>query len=114
MAIKSAQQRENLAIYYGTVAMYVAATTTAPGSTTGTEVSGGSPAYARKPVTWAAGSVDGVITGSVVLDIPASTNVRGIEVFSALTGGTYLDGFDCVADFIAQGQLSVSITFTQS
>ncbi len=58
----------------------------------GTEVAGGSPAYARKAITWqAAGAVtQGTkdITAAVTFDVPAGTTVRGIGLWSALTVGT--------------------------
>jgi hypothetical protein len=61
---------------------------------TGVEISGGSPAYARKPVTWTAGGNgaddDGQIrpTANLEFDIPAGADVDGWQGYSALTGGT--------------------------
>jgi hypothetical protein len=64
---------------------------TAPGQA-GAEVTGGSPAYARKAITWqAAGAVtQGArdITAAVTFDIPAGTTVRSIGLWSASTAGT--------------------------
>ncbi len=64
---------------------------TAPGQA-GAEVSGGSPAYARKAITWqAAGAVtQGAkdITAAVTFDVPPGTTVRGIGLWSASTAGT--------------------------
>lgn len=76
---------------------------TADPSTTGAnEVSGGSPAYARKAVSWAAASGGSAgITGSVVFDIPASTTVAYFGLWSASTAGTFRGG----------GALSASETF---
>jgi hypothetical protein len=62
-------------------------------STTGTnEVSGGSPAYARKALTWSAAS-----SGSKALaatlptwDVPAATTVAWVGLWDALTTGTFL------------------------
>jgi len=58
-----------------------------------TELTGGSPAYARQAVTWSA-PTDGVInmTTNLTFNIPASTNVAGWRGFSALSGGTNYDG----------------------
>lgn len=60
---------------------------------TGTELTGGSPAYARLAVTWANGA-DGVINPNANLDfnVPASTTVAGWRGFSALTAGTDYGG----------------------
>jgi hypothetical protein len=64
---------------------------TTPGQA-GTEVAGGSPAYARKAITWqAAGAVtQGAkdLTAAVTFDIPAATTVRGVGLWSASTAGT--------------------------
>lgn len=62
-------------------------------STTGTnEVTGGSPAYARKALTWSAAS-----SGSKALaatlptwDVPASTTVAWVGLWDAITVGTFL------------------------
>lgn len=54
----------------------------------GTEISGGSPAYARKAVTWNAAAT-GAMTASnqPAFDVPAVT-VGYVALFTALTGGT--------------------------
>lgn len=55
----------------------------------GTEVTGGSPAYARKAITWnAAASGAKSITAAVTFDVPAATTVRNIGLWSASTAGT--------------------------
>jgi hypothetical protein len=54
----------------------------------GTEVTGGSPAYARKAITWnaaASGSKD--IAAAVTFDVPATT-VRAVQLWSLSTAGT--------------------------
>lgn len=73
---------------------------------TGTEISGGSPAYARKAVTWADGG-DGVMrpNADLTFDIPPSTTVGGWRGYSALTAGTNYGGADLTQEvFAAQGQ----------
>ena len=54
----------------------------------GVEVTGGSPAYARKAVTWTASSA-GLIrpTADLTFDIPAAGVVDEWRGFSALSGG---------------------------
>lgn len=61
-------------------------------SATGTnEVTGGSPAYARKAVTLAAASGGSKAASTQpVFDIPASTTVRWIGKWTAISGGTFL------------------------
>lgn len=64
---------------------------TAYSSTGANEVSGGSPAYARKAATFAAASAAArASSNSPIFDIPASTTVRYIGLWTAVTGGTFL------------------------
>jgi hypothetical protein len=115
MAIQTAQGRENLAIAYGTNAPYAALYTTVPGATAGTEVTGGTPAYARKALTWAAGTPDGVVTATAVFDVPAGVTIAGAGVHTALTGGSYVDGGSITSQaFATQGTYTLTLTFTQS
>ena len=115
MPIQTNQQKENLAVSYGTNATHGAVYTTAPGASAGTEPSGGSPAYARKALTWAPGTVDGVVTATATFDIPSGTTVVGVGLHTALTGGTYLDGASVTSQtFASQGTYQVTFTYTQS
>lgn len=55
----------------------------------GNELTGGAPAYARQPFTWnaaAAGSKS--IAAAKTFDVPASTTVRAVATYDALTVGT--------------------------
>jgi hypothetical protein len=117
MPIATVDQRENVARAYGVSATHAALYTSAPsGSTPGTEVTTtGSPAYARKLITWANGGVDGSITATVTFDVPTGTTVRGAGVHTALTGGTYLDG-GTVPDqpYTSQGTYTLTLTHTQT
>jgi hypothetical protein len=55
----------------------------------GTEVTGGSPAYARKAITWnAAASGLKQIAAAVTFDVPAGTTVVAVQLWSASTAGT--------------------------
>jgi hypothetical protein len=61
-------------------------------STTGAnEVTGGSPAYARKAATWAAASGRSKATSAgMAFDVPAGTTVRWCGLYDALTVGNFL------------------------
>jgi hypothetical protein len=70
------------------------------------EISGGSPAYARKAVTWTSAS-GGTIRPSADLtfDIPSGKKVAGWRGYSAATNGTNYGGKDLTQEtFAAQGQ----------
>lgn len=116
MAIRNLTQRNAMATAYGAAAPYGALFTADPGnadSATG-EVSGGSPAYARKSMGWGAASAS-AITGSPVFDVPAGTTVTYFGVTSATTGNNVRDSVAVTSQaFASQGQYTVSATYTQS
>jgi hypothetical protein len=114
MTIQTAAQKNNLATCYGTNATHAALYTTAASGTPGTEVSGGSPAYARKAISWGAPS-NGVTTAQVTFDVPSGTTVVAAGVHTALTAGTYLDGGSVTSQaFASQGTYTLTLTYTQT
>ncbi|HET9667357.1 MAG TPA: hypothetical protein VFP09_11390 [Desertimonas sp.] len=75
------------------------------------EVTGGSPAYARKAITWAAASAGSMDeTTSPVFDVPASTTVSWVSYWN--TGGTvrYLKKNVTDEVFGAQGTYTLTDT----
>lgn len=78
-------------------------------NTAGTELSGGTPAYARKAVTWTAASSGTVRpTANLLFDIPAAGEVGGWRGYSALTAGTNYGGATLTQEtFAAQGQYNL-------
>ena len=64
---------------------------TAWSATGANEVTGGSPAYARKAASWsAAASAIAALTAAVTFDVPAGTTARYVGRWTALTAGTFL------------------------
>lgn len=64
---------------------------TAWSATGANEVTGGSPAYARKAATWnAAASASAALAAAVTFDVPAGTTARYVGRWTALTAGTFL------------------------
>jgi len=64
---------------------------TAYSSSGANEVTGGSPAYARKGLTWAAASGRSKATSAAaVFDVPGGTTIRWIGLSDAVTAGTFL------------------------
>lgn len=86
----------------GGVATFVSLHTSDPGTTGAAEVSGGSPAYARKGVSYSA-AVGGLkeSSTSTVHNVPGATTISHFGLWSALTGGTFYGG----------GTLSATETF---
>ena len=104
MAIQTVTQRNTLATAYGTAATHAALYSTVPGASAGTELTGGSPAYARKAITWGAAAAS-AITATVTFDVPSGATVAGAGVHTAITAGTYLDGAGVTSQaFASQGQ----------
>jgi hypothetical protein len=63
-----------------------------PGDSGASETSGGSPAYARQPVTW--GAVAGSppqfdVSAALTFDVAAGINIKWVGGFTALTAGTF-------------------------
>lgn len=115
MAIATAAMKNILSDAYKGSALYGAVYTTAPGGSAGTEPSGGSPAYARKALSWGSSSNGVTSTTAAVFDIPAGTTIVGVGVHSAVTAGTYYDGASVTSQaFASQGTYSVTFTFTQT
>jgi len=114
MAISTTAGKNQMATAYGSLATHGAIYTSKPGAAAGTEPTGGTPAYARKPLTWGS-PTNGTVTATAVFDVPAGANIQGVGVHTALTGGTYLDGGEVTAQlFATQGTLTVTFTYTQT
>ncbi|MFC5268460.1 hypothetical protein ACFPJ1_40680 [Kribbella qitaiheensis] len=117
MTIQTATQKNRLATAYGAAgggATHAALYTTAPGGTAGTEPSGGSPAYARKAITWGS-PTNGVMTATVTFDVPTGTTIVGAGVHDAITAGNYLDGAAVTSQaFASQGTYALTLTYTQT
>lgn len=88
---------------------YVSLHTADPGDTGASEVSGGSPAYARKVgVLAAASSGSRALTVASQHDVPASTTVAYVGLWSAATAGTFYGSFAVTAEtFSGQGNYQV-------
>ena len=73
------------------IATHVGLHTADPSTGSPNEVTGGSPAYARKANTWnaaAGGSLDN--SNAPVFDVPAGTTVTHVGFWTASSGGTLL------------------------
>lgn len=91
-----------------------------PGATGTSEITGGSPAYARKALTWnAAASKIGAVTGGnlPVFDVAAGTTCAFMGFWSAVSGGTFRgsQALSSTETFVGQGTLTVTaLTLTGS
>lgn len=119
MAIRNASTRTSLAGSYATLLPFGALFSADPG-TSGTatgEITGGTPAYARKNMTWGAASASAVVSAATVFDVPAGATVAYFGVATSGTAGAATVG-DSVAvtsqAFVSQGTYTVTATYTQS
>ena len=115
MAIQTATQRNNLATAYAAAATHAALYSTVPAGTAGTELTGGSPAYARKALSWGS-PTDGVVSATAaVFDVAAGSTVAGAGLHTDISAGTYLDGAAVTSQaFASQGTYTLTITYTQT
>jgi len=91
---------------------YVSLHTADPGLTGTSEVSGGSPAYARKAITWTAASASATSNSAqIVFDVPTSTTIRYLGYWSASTSGTFYGSriLDTAQTFSSQGTYTLAI-----
>ena len=113
MTIASTYGKNSLAAKYASEAQFGTVYTTAPGASAGTEPTGGTPVFARKPLSWSAPE-NGIVSASAVFDIPAGTTILGTGTHTAATGGSYVDGkAETPASFPAQDTVTVTFTFTE-
>jgi hypothetical protein len=93
---------------------YISLHTGSPGTTGLNEVSGG--AYARVATTWGAVSA-GASTGTqVTINVPGSTTISYWGIWTAGSGGTYVDGGILPASqaYGSSGTYLLTPTFTAS
>lgn len=98
------------------VAGFVSLHTADPGTGGTSEVTGGSPAYARKAITWsAAASGSKASSNQPVFDVPASTTITHVGYYSAATAGTFYGSraLDASQTYATQGTYTLtSVTET--
>lgn len=100
-----------------TLAPYASLHTADPGTTGASEVTGGSPAYARKAITWAAAAAGSkTLTGTATFDVPGGTTITHGGTWSAVSAGTFRGGgaLSVSETFGAQGTYTLTLTATLS
>lgn len=114
MTIAVNATKEALAAEYAGLATHASLHTGDPGTTGANEATGGG--YARQELTWTAGAADGVISAAQVeFDVAAGTYTH-VGLWTAATGGTFVDLYDIPTDVVMSlaGKFRVTPTFTQS
>lgn len=91
--------------------VYLALHTATPSTGSPNEVTGGSPAYARVSATIAnaSGGVRTMNPGTYQLNVPASTTVTHVGIWTASSSGELLEYYDIVNEaFAAQGKAEIT------
>ena len=92
---------------------YVSLHSDDPGDTGVNELTGGSPAYARKAITFNNAAAKSMTQSGTdpVFDVPGSTTVKYVGYWSAVSGGTFLGADDVVNEtFAAQGTYTLDMS----
>lgn len=118
MAIRTLAQRNALATAYGTAAPNGTLFSADPGTSGAAtnELTGGSPAFARKALSWGAAS-GSAISGSGTFDVGAGLTVAyfGVCVSTTLTTADVRDSVAVTSQtFASQGTYTVTPTYTQT
>jgi hypothetical protein len=86
----STNAKNSMLDHLGTEAVFVSLHSADPGDNGANELSGGSPAYARKAITWNAATGGSMDDSNVpVFDVPAGATVLYVGLWSAVTGGIF-------------------------
>ena len=118
MPISTVTLRNALAGAYANACTHGALYSTAPGVNAGTELTGGSPAYSRQPLTWSA-PANSAVTASATFNVASGATVAGFGCHSASAPSgspdtTFRDGSSLPAQpFVSQGSYAISVTYTQ-
>jgi hypothetical protein len=115
VTIQTTVQKNTLATAYANAATHGALYSTVPGASQGTELTGGSPAYARRALSWGAASGGVTSVTPTAFDVASGSTVAGAGVHTAITAGTYLDGASVTSQgFSSQGTYALTLTYTQT
>jgi hypothetical protein len=95
---------------FGTICLFGSLHTAIPGSTGAAEITGGTPAYARKALTWNPASTGSkTLSDTPIFDVPPLTTVAYVGLWSTLTGGVWY-GYIDVTDEVYAAQGTYQIT----
>lgn len=97
--------------HLGTLATFASAHSGDPGDTGTVEIAGGTPAYARKAITWgsAAAKSKAAVATFPVFDVEGGDTVSFVGLWSAVTAGTFYGSAD-VTDEVFGGQGTYTVT----
>jgi hypothetical protein len=106
-------QKQDMAAYYGTKAVYAFMATGDPGTgtTVANEAAGGSPPYVRLPIPWGAPDSSATIRAVVTFDLPPGLYTYS-GFASAVSGATRIFSEPLSTPFNPTGQSVYTLTCT--
>jgi len=111
--VQTATRKNLLAAAYAADSVSVALFSTTPSGTAGTELTGGTPAYARITPAWGAASGGVVSTSAMTFNVASGSTVAGFGVYNA--SAVYQDGAGLTSQaFASQGTYALTLTYTQT
>ena len=114
MAIDTALGRENAAAGYIAAVTHASLHTADPAGTGANEVTGGTPAYARIPLTWTNNGGGQYTSQLMEFDVPDNTTLTHVGLWDAATAGTYIDKSPVSATFVSQGKFRIVLIYQES
>lgn len=93
-------------------AVWASLHTADPGTDGSSEVTGGSPAYTREVLSWAAAASGSVSSDAqIVFDVPGSTTITHLGYWSASAAGTFYGArqLDTNQTYATQGTYTIAI-----
>lgn len=101
--------KNRIATLAGSDTLYASLHDDDPSTTGANEITGGSPAYARKELSWGSASSGEIAATQVTFDVPATT-VKHAGIWSASTSGTFYGSVDVTDEtFAAQGEYKLTV-----
>jgi hypothetical protein len=92
-------------------AVHASLHTADPGTSGSAEVVGGSPAYSRESISWAAAASGSVSSNAnIVFDVPGATTITHLGYWSASTSGTFYGSraLDTSQTYATQGTYTIN------
>lgn len=101
--------RNELASEYAQRAAYASLHFAAPGTTGASEV----PLVDRQPITWTAAGAGKIQSLPMTFTVPSGTVLTDVGMWTAETGGTYIDSVSHDAEFTSERPYKIVLTYTQ-
>jgi hypothetical protein len=100
--------KNELASEYASRAAYASLHSSAPGTTGSGELS-----ITREPITWVSAGGGKIQSQPLEFLVPAGTNLTDVGMWTAVSGGTYVDSVVHIAEFPTERSYKIVLTYVQ-